>query len=217
MTSRQDQQMPQNMDELQARKEYVRRRQKRVFSIVATALVVAFVISLLFVSGIFGSKKKSSPANQPNFGAASVCAPAGQDNQPAKYPQPSAVRVRVLNGTKSVGFARAVGGALENREFQIADILNYKSNNVERTTIYYGVNAVTQAYTLNANFSDAQMVMDNRQDDLVDVVVGASFQDLVPKKKVPTVNAVVENIKGCTPLDKVDKAKLPAVSMPYQG
>ncbi len=205
------------MDELQARRQYVRRRQKHVFSIVSAALVAAFVISLLFVTGVVGNRKHAAPSARPNFGAPSVCAPAAQDGQPAKYLQPSIVRVRVLNGTKFVGFARAVGGALENREFQITDILNYKSNAIERTTIYYGVNAINQAYTVNANFNDAKMVMDNRQDDLIDVVVGASFDDLTPKKSTPTVNTQIASINGCTPIDKVDKGKLPAVTMPYQG
>ena len=32
---------------------------------------------------------------------------------------------------------------------------NYSSTNVERTTIYFGKNAINQAYTVAGNFTDA--------------------------------------------------------------
>ena len=37
--------------------------------------------------------------------------------------------------------------------------------------IIFGKNAINQAYTVNSNFTDATMVMDDREDMLIDVVL----------------------------------------------
>ena len=72
----------------------------------------------------------------------------------------SLVRYRI-NGTPSFGFASAVAEALENRNFPQPQVDNYSSKKVERTTIYFGKNAIAQAYTLNSNFTDTMMVMES--------------------------------------------------------
>ena len=88
------------------------------------------------------------------------------------------ITVRVLNGTEFSGFAQAVSSALQNSEFNTQAAGNYTSSQVERTMIIFGKNAVNQAYTVNSNFTDAKMVMDDREDMLIDVVVGATFDNL---------------------------------------
>lgn len=197
------------MDEREARRQYVRRRQTRVILTTVAAMVVVLIIALLMFFHVFSGGKKNAPAAQPNFGAASVCAPADQSGTPAKYAQNPEVKIRVLNGTKSVGFAKAVGEALDNRHFVVTNVSNYTTQKIERTTIYYGANAIDEAYTLNSNFNDAKMVMDNRQDKLIDVIVGATFNDLNNKKNVPAPGTKIKNIQGCTPLKKIDTKKLP--------
>lgn len=204
--------MPQqNVEEREARKRYVRARQTKVFAIVAILIVVALILSLLGFFHLTGGASKVSPADlaSDNYGEPIVCAPANADKSPATYMQNSQVTVRVLNGTKSSGFARAVGEALQNRQFALTSVSNYSTTDVKRTTIYYGLNAIPQAYTVKANFTDATMVADDRQDALVDVVMGATFNDLTSKRKVPAPNAKIRNLKGCIAPDKVDKAKLP--------
>ncbi|MDF7663092.1 LytR C-terminal domain-containing protein [Bifidobacterium sp. ESL0763] len=197
------------MDEREARRQYVRHRQTRVILTTIAAMVVVLIIALLMFFHVFGIGIKKTTAAEPNFGATSVCAPVDQSGAPAKYPQNTEVKIRVLNGTKFVGFAKAVGEALSNRHFTVTNVSNYTSQKIERTTIYYGVNSIDEAYTLNSNFNDAKMVMDNRQDKLVDVIVGATFNDLNGKKHVPAPGTKIKNIQGCTPLKKVNTAKLP--------
>ena len=62
---------------------------------------------------------------------------------------------------------------------------NYSSTDVERTTIYFGKNAINQAYTLIGNFTDATMIMTAREDQLIDVVIGATFNDLQDTNSSP--------------------------------
>ena len=65
--------MTQANDERAARKEYIRRRQKTVFSIVGAVMVVAMVVSLLFFFHVGGLGNVKSAAVQPNYGQQAPC------------------------------------------------------------------------------------------------------------------------------------------------
>lgn len=180
--------MTQANDERAARKQYIRRRQKVVFTITGTILTIALVISLLFFFHVGGLGNVKSAAVQPNYGQQAPCAAQEQDGSKGKYVENRNITVRVLNGTEFAGFAQAVSSALQNREFNTQAAGNYTSSKVERTMIIFGKNAINQAYTVNSNFTDATMVMDDREDMLIDVVVGATFDNLQNQKKVPTAS-----------------------------
>ena len=105
---------------------------------------------------------------------------------------------------------KAVSSALQNREFNTQAAGNYTSSKVERTMIIFGKNAINQAYTVNSNFTDATMVMDDREDMLIDVVVGATFDNLQNQKKVPTAGKEIDSFEGCVTVDKMtDVQKAP--------
>ena len=189
--------MTQANDERAARKEYIRRRQKTVFSIVGAVMVVAMVVSLLFFFHVGGLGNVKSAAVQPN------------DGSKAKYVENRNITLRVLNGTKFSGFAKAVSDALQNREFNPQTPDNY-TKKVDRTMIVFGKNGVNQAYTVASNFTDAMLVMDDRQDQLIDVIVGATFDNLQDTKKVPAAGKAITGIQGCVAVDKMtDLPKAP--------
>lgn len=190
-------------DEREARKAYMRNRQKTVFTVCGAAMVVALLISLLFYYHVGGLGKVKTPAVEPNFGVATACATKGEDGSAAKYIDPRTVRVRVLNGTSHLGFANAVSTALESRQFAMQKPDNYPNSRVERTTIYYGKNAVNEAYTVTSNFTDAVMVMDDREDKLVDVVLGATFTDLKDPKQVGIAGQEIKSFANCQASDKL--------------
>ena len=202
--------MTQANDERAARKQYIRRRQKVVFTITGTILTIALVISLLFFFHVGGLGKVKAAAVQPNYGQQAPCAAQEQDGSKGKYVENRNITVRVLNGTEFSGFAQAVSSALQNREFNTQAAGNYTSSKVERTMIIFGKNAINQAYTVNSNFTDAKMVMDDREDMLIDVVVGATFDNLQNQKQVPTAGKKIESFEGCVTVDKMtDVQKAP--------
>ena len=205
-----DSYMTQANDERAARKQYIRRRQKVAFTITGAILTVALVISLLFFFHVGGLGRVKSAAVQPNYGQQAPCATQEQDGSNGKYVENRNITVRVLNGTEFSGFAQAVSSALQNREFNTQAAGNYTSSQVERTMIIFGKNAVNQAYTVNSNFTDAKMVMDDREDMLIDVVVGATFDNLQDQKQVPTAGKKIESFEGCVTVDKMaDVQKAP--------
>ena len=184
-------------DERIARKTYVRERQIRVFAIVITLLLVALVTALLFFFNAFGLGVSPTAAVLPNHGVVAPCAPKTSEDEPATYPANEAITVRVLNGTGFPRLGRAVGEALKNRNFVINTIETYQTDSVERTTIYFGRNSIAEAYTVNANFTDAQLVMDDREDKLIDVVIGATFQDLTDLDQIPKAGSEITSIDSC--------------------
>ena len=199
--------MTYQVDEREARKAYVRRRQTIVFSISGAVLAVVLVIALLFNFHVFGLGEVETPARQPNYGNAAPCAVKDSSGK-AQYVSNASVGIRVMNGTSHGQFAKAVGEALANRGFSVQKIDNYSSTGVERTTIYFGKNAINQAYTLIGNFTDATMIMTAREDQLIDVVIGATFNDLQDTKSSPQSGKTITNIEGCKAADSM--TKLPA-------
>lgn len=195
--------MSEPYDERAARKAYMRKRQRLVFTVTGAVMVVALVVAVLFYYHVGGLGRIKTAAVLPNYGHSAPCAPKDADGKTVKYVDNKSISVRVLNGTTSLGFAGAVADALENLGFPRQQAENYSSTSVERTTIYFGSNAIAEAYTLNAYFTDAMMVMDNRDDMLIDVVVGATFNDLIDKKLAPDTNDTITDIEGCVAADQM--------------
>lgn len=195
--------MTEPLYEREARKRYVRSRQTKVFTVVGVVMAAALVISTLFYFQIIGTSRHQAAAVQPNFGVVAPCAPKDQNGNEATYVNNANVKVRVLNGTKFTGFAKAVGDALGNRNFSVTSIDTNDRQNVERTIIYFGKNSISEAYTLASNFTDAQMVMDDRGDKLIDIVLGATFNDLRSQQSVPAVGAKITSFSTCKPADEI--------------
>ena len=189
--------MSQPSDERIARRSYVRKRQITVFAIVLTLLLIALMTALLFFFNAFGLGVTHTPAVLPNYGEAVPCAPKTAEGEPVPYPANETITVRVLNGTDFARLGRAVGEALKNRNFVINTIETFQTDSVERTTIYFGRNAIAEGYTINANFTDAQLIMDDREDKLIDVVIGATFQDLTDLDQVPKAGSEIKSFENC--------------------
>lgn len=209
--------MEQYNDEREARKQYIRHRQRVVFSVVGAIMAVALVVSMLFYFHVFGLGRVGTPVQAPNYEVTAPCSAKGEDGTPATTVDNPSITIRVLNGTSFSGFAQAVTKGLENRGFTVQGYDTLRDNNnagegfvttVERTTIYFGRNAINQAYTLNDNFTDAIMVMDDREDALIDVVLGATFKNLKDTDEVLAPGSPIEDIQGCQPADQM--ADLPA-------
>ena len=200
--------MTQPYDEREARKQYIRHRQRTVFTAVGAAMAVILVVAMLFFFHVFGLGRVGVPMQEPNYGVVAPCAQAGEDGTAVTVSAPS-VTIRVLNGTEFSGFAQAVGKGLENRGFTLQSYSTYQDangngiNNVERTTIYFGRNSINQAYTLNDNFTDALMVMDDRKDELIDVVLGATFKNLKDLHEVSAPGSPIQDFATCQPADQM--------------
>lgn len=184
---------PEPFDEREARRQFVRRRQKLVFTIAVAALVIAVAFSALLILGALGKTSQKTAAQLPNYGVEVPCAPAN-----STYSNHPDVAVRVLNGTDKSGLGTAVMEALSNRGFSMKGSGDYPSTvEVQRTEILFGKNNIAKAYTVAAQFNDAIMRMDDRSDQLVDVVIGSTFNNLNTEKSITPAGKAITSIEGC--------------------
>ena len=167
---------PQTAKEREARKKFIHARHRVVFTGACAFIAAAVLISLPFVLSSSNSKVTDASSSD-NFGVTAPCAP--EDT-----------------------VAGAVQEALDLRGFITKDAENYSDTAVSRTEIIFGKNSIVDAYTLLGHFNDAALHMDDREDKLVDVVIGDTFDNLNPEKDVLTsVGQPLKSVKGCVPSD----------------
>ncbi len=100
-----------------------------------------------------------------------VCPPTS-----TKPLDPAEVVVRVLNGTDTNGLAGAVEDELADRDYLTVGASNWSRGTYEGTVrILFGSDGITQAYTVARNFTDYELVLDNRDGITVDIVVGTEY------------------------------------------
>lgn len=99
---------------------------------------------------------------------------------------PDEVKVRVLNGTKEAGKADKVTNDFKNRGFVMQKPGESKSKFERIAIIRYGPKAVGDAQLLKAYFLGKALPQYNakRTDDIVEIVVGAGFQQLATSTEV---------------------------------
>ena len=105
-------------------------------------------------------------------------------------PERESVKLNVYNGTKIVGLAEKLAGEFKNRGFDVKKTGSVAGNKVyeEIAVIRYGPRAVGAAWLVRAHFllvEEDPMEFDlKREDDVVDVIVGARFQQLATTTEV---------------------------------
>ncbi|MFC0265662.1 LytR C-terminal domain-containing protein [Alloscardovia macacae] len=187
--------------EREQRRLYLRARQRMILSATIGFLVVAVILSILsLTTGLFTSRARQNAGSiEANYGVITACPVDGTTSL-----NPSEITLRVLNGTNKSGLGTAVGEELRNRGFNLQGVGDYDSASVlQRTEIHFGKNAITQAYTLAMQFNDAILRMDNREDALIDVVIGSSFDDLIASDKTPKVGTKLTALANCVAADKL--------------
>ncbi|HEX6500803.1 MAG TPA: LytR C-terminal domain-containing protein [Micromonosporaceae bacterium] len=142
-----------------------RARALAIVGVLGLAAVVLVVVALV--------KDKQSTAT-----AAGEC-PPGAVKVSLKLPEARNVKVRVLNGTGRTGLGSQVSDDFANRKFQVQKPGNAKAYDGV-AIIRYGPKTVGGAWLLRAYFlNEADTQFDvKRTDDVVDVVIGSSFQQL---------------------------------------
>jgi hypothetical protein len=121
----------------------------------------------------------------------------------------SLIAVRVLNGTKKSGFGQIVSEALKTRGFQLRDAETYgptaSGAPLEYSFIRYGKKAVRLALTLANSFKNPVLILDNRKDYLLDLVIGNDFENLRDAEEVAAlqVTGALINPEGCVDLKTI--------------
>lgn len=195
------------------RRRHTRERQAVVFGVLLGGLAVAaFGAAAVYTGNLslpFLDRPFTSPEPTGLAAEDSPCPPEGAT--PVPYGQ---VSVSVFNSTSRSGLAGDTAAALASRGFVIAaegnaSAAGYKAY-ADNALIQFGTQGVAAAYTVAAQFDSPQLVLDDREDASVDVVVGATYNELVAAGDVVLVAdqpfAVPD---GCVALDRVTAVPRP--------
>lgn len=198
--------------ERRLRRRRTHERQAVVFGSLIAALAVAGLGSAAIYTGVisapFLDREFSTP--EPEDGATALppppCPPEG--TLPLPYAN---VGVNVLNGAGRSGLAGETSSALSMRGFVVPMAGNYPARLPGTAQITFGEAGLAQAYTLAAHITAPTLVMDQRAEPTVDLVLGEEFQALVDPAAVVLDPAVpLAPVAGCVPLEEAREAALPA-------
>lgn len=156
----------------------------RALAIVLVLLVGAMIAVIIAVSN------DSTGGATPQAGCPEGSIPANLE-----LPDVRLVKINVFNGTDQAGLASQVGENFSNRGFEVLERTDHDSKVEEVAVLRYGPAAVGAAHVLQAYFlRDARLEFDlEREDDVVDVVIGSQFQQLATETEVRQAIAALGN------------------------
>jgi hypothetical protein len=89
--------------------------------------------------------------------------------------RPSAIHVRVLNGTGEIGVAHKVADELAGRGFVIDGVGDADSSSYSETTVRYGVDRNESSQTLAASVPDSIRAQDGSLGSTLELIVGSNY------------------------------------------
>jgi hypothetical protein len=183
-------------------------RQAVVFGLLVAFITITGIGALAIYTGAveppFDRQFSSPKVDGEIADVKAPCLPEG--TLPVPYDD---VQVRVFNATGKGGLGAANEQVLKNRGFTIALVGNLqtpagKATTQHSTQISFGTAGIAQAYTLAAHYKDPVLVLDDRADATVDLVLGKNFVNLVDEELVtidPTVP--LTNPKDCVAAETI--------------
>lgn len=176
--------------------------QERQTVIFGTLIAALLVIGL--VAGAMWSGVLPSPITVPiNSGGVESPDPVTPPCPPADatWVPYNEISVNVLNGTDTRGLAASTAARLLEIGVQISSEQNGAPYGgvVKITTGPLGVSA---AYTMAALFPSSQIVLDSREDETLDLLVGDGYEELVPEdERQVEAEAAIPAPADCRPVE----------------
>jgi hypothetical protein len=138
----------------------------------------------------------------------------------AALPKPATVTTNVYNATDRAGLARTTAATLKTRGFGIGSIANDPSGKSLTTVgeIRYGAKGKDNATLMRFYVVGATLVLDQRTDATIDVVLGAKYKGIPDQKTINAALAkpvVVATGAGCptpTPATKPSGTAKPSAT-----
>jgi hypothetical protein len=174
----------------------IRRRRRRrratiTLTLVALVLLGTFAYAAAYFQGWVGTRTPKPLAS-----------PACQVVPPVNALIPRAVTVNVYNSTDRAGLAASVAKSLRTQGFTVADVANDPLGRPISGVgeIRHGRTGAAGATLAAKRLSGAKLVLDNRTDASIDLVLGTKFTALsVPPKVTPAKPSKVTPAKPSKP------------------
>ena len=176
-------------------KRTARRRQNVIFSIMAIAVLVAFIAATLSFTGVLKIGGRPTPVQADEQPAEPIANPACPTSI-FNYQDPASFKVRVLNTTTISGLAGRTAEALKNRGFQISATTSGLDRYEDKVAVVLaGPQGYAQALTIQRQVPGSEFVYDEMMYGTeVDLALGTGFEHLVKERKLNTAPGTLECI-----------------------
>ena len=189
------------------RARLVRRRREHsrqivIFGLLGTALAAAFTLALLIFGGIIDApfaREFTSPHGAIDD-VTPPCLPEVPGEPDGALPVPyDLVDLRVYNASGIGGVAGAAQQVMNRRGFVI-NIVGDWTGALPLNQLRFGTEGITAAYTVAAHFPPMQMILDDRTDASVDLIMGENYDEPLATDQVDlAANRPLLNMRGCQP------------------
>lgn len=200
---------------LRRRQEHA--RQILIFGLLGTLLAATFVVALLIFGGVIQAPfdRDFSSSRDAIADVTPPCLPSvpGQIDGPLpiEYPQ---IELRIFNASGVGGVATASQTVLNRRGFAVNTLGDWDSPQPVNQ-LRFGREGIVAAYTVAAHFPAIQMILDDRPDSSVDLVVGENYDEPLPVSEVGlAADQPLLNIRGCQPAYQLTPVQAPGFDAP---
>jgi hypothetical protein len=169
---------------------------------VATGAIVVLMMAVLF-GATFGAVRLLRGSSTPEVTGPTAAPCVTTTVRPGLVlPKPGTVTTNVFNATDRAGLAKKTSTDLKSRGFLIGRVANDPLGKTVATVgeIRYGPSGKANAQLMSYYVVGATLVLDQRTDATIDVVIGAKFTAVAPQKTVDAALAKpvpVESGAGC--------------------
>lgn len=189
-----------------ARRRRLQQRQTLIFGILLTALLAIALLAAAMWGNVIPSpfsRPFSSEAPTDAATAAEPCPPA--DATPEPFGE---ITANIYNATTESGLAARTATGLAQFGVVVNQTANYGSTVDSAARIVTGPHGLRAAHTVAAVIPGAEVSLDDREDETIDVVVGGAFEG-VPEPDSVSLDPELplEAPPGCSPVTVPDQVE----------
>lgn len=182
-----------------ARRRRLQQRQTLIFGVLLTTLLAIALLAAAMWGNVIPSPFARPFSSEAPTDAATSSVPCPPANAlPAPF---SEISANVYNATSESGLAARTASGLAQFGVVVGQTANYSSSVDGVARIVSGAHGLRAAYTIAAIIPGAEVALDGREDEIVDVVVGATF-DGVPDPATTAIDPEqpLAVPAGCSPV-----------------
>lgn len=172
-------------------------RQRRRYRRIRTAITLVILTGLVVWAGWYAWNVVTEPAATDDDSEPVVQAPVCAVSVPTEAPPPEEISINVYNGTSRNGLASQVARDMREQGYVILDVANDPlSRSITGVAEVRAADAENLAVQLiMSQFPGARFIPDERDDEVIDVVLGEQFQAIGPQN--PDPESTVAPLPAC--------------------